>query len=300
MRILLAGQATAALMLLSACGSMQASTTTTMDDFTARAREVAERWQASKEDRAWREGFVPLQNLALEPDWQRMPDWVPVSELNSVWKLEADLPSQQPAPAILSWEDGSTLTVPVVPATAAFARLSKPNDFVDEKCPAKGCRPLRVIGAVMGEATVTTSRGQVRVPTWEFTVKGVREPFRRVAVDPSAMSVPPKVRQGELQEVFTYETPTPYELEMRYGHGTCDTTRGARAYETPHVVVVDVDVRDNVRVCNAMMRVDRISVKLGGALGDRLVLDSSSGLPLLRGTDVQLAQTYSHWDPRQS
>ncbi|WP_084956350.1 hypothetical protein [Thermoactinospora rubra] len=310
MRIFLAGAVAAALMAVPACGSVPASrpdsgpapATTTPDGFTARAREVAERWEGSREERAWREGFIPLQNLNLEVDWGRMPDWVGVSELNSVWKVEADLPSERPAPVRLRWDDGSTLTMPILSAKTAFARLSKPNDFVDEECPAKGCRPLRVIGAAMGEATVPTSRGQVRVPTWEFTVKGVPEPFRRVAVDPAAMGAPPRARRGEFQEVFTYETVAPDGLDLRYGHGTCDKTYGARVHETPRVVVVDVDVRweADVQVCNDMLHIDRIRVKLADALGDRVVLDASSGLPALRGTDLNTAQQYSHWDPRRS
>ncbi|MFG1710895.1 hypothetical protein ACFLIM_47815 [Nonomuraea sp. M3C6] len=67
------------------------------------------------------------------------------------------------------------------------------------------------------------------------------------------------------------------------------------------VVVVDVDVRpDDVEACDAMMHIDQISVKLRSPLGGRVVLDSSSGLPSLPGTDVHLAQVYWRWDPRQS
>ncbi|WP_214108031.1 hypothetical protein [Acrocarpospora catenulata] len=291
-----------AMAMLAACGTVRGTDTATMGDFTARAQEVAERWEGSPEERGWRAGFVPLETLALGTDWRKAPKWAPVSELNSVWKLEMDLSAAQPAPAVLNWEDGSTLTVPVVSARAAYDRMSKPRAFVDEKCPAAGCRPLRVIGATMGEATVASSRGPVRVPTWDFRVEGVPGPFRRVAVDPSAISAPPQWRKGEMQEAFTYETVTPDELELRYGHGTCDTTHGARVYETSGVVVVDVDVRpEDVTVCNAMMRIDQIKVKLGGALGDRVVLDSSSGLPLLRGeVGIHLAQGFPHFDPRQT
>ncbi|GIH22277.1 hypothetical protein Aph01nite_05870 [Acrocarpospora phusangensis] len=89
-----------------------------------------------------------------------------------------------------------------------------------------------------------------------------------------------------LQEVFTYETVTPQELKLSYGHGACDSTFGARVYETAQVVVVDVDVReDYVQVCTAIMLTDQIGVRLDEPLGTRVVLDSRSGLPASRGTD---------------
>ncbi|MGW3369979.1 hypothetical protein ACWDOR_44430 [Streptosporangium canum] len=54
--------------------------------------------------------------------------------------------------------------MPVLAATAACAGLGKPKSFVDEECPAKGCRPLRVIAVARGEATMPSSRGgEVRV-----------------------------------------------------------------------------------------------------------------------------------------
>lgn len=121
----------------------------------------------------WIKGFVPLRNLTLEPDGEHTPRWVARSLINSAWKPETELSAAAPAPAVLRWADGGTLSVPVLAATAAYAGLSKPKSFVDEKCPARGCRPLRVIAVARGEATMPTSRGDVRVPTWDFTVKGV-------------------------------------------------------------------------------------------------------------------------------
>lgn len=228
-------------MLAAACGSARAPVTA--DEFAERAREVAERWQSSAEREPWIEGFVPLRNLTVEPDWGRMPRWVGRSLINSAWKLETELPVEVPAPAVLRRVDGGTLSVPVLAATTAYAGLSKPKSFVDEECPTKGCRPLRVIAVARGEATMPSSRGDVRVPTWDFTVKGVQEPFQRVAVDPAAMGGPPRPVNDGIQEVRTYELRAPAELQLSYLHGTCDTTHGSRVHETPEVVVVDVDVR---------------------------------------------------------
>ena len=161
--------------------------------------------------------------------------------------------------AELRWADGSTLSVPVLAATTAYTGLSKPKSFVDEKCPAdKSCRPLRVIAVARGKATMPSSRGDVRVPTWDFTVKGVPEPFRRVAVDPAAMGGPPRPLDDGIQEVHTYEVRAPTELPAGYLHRRLPTRRaGSRVHETPEAVVVDVDVRqDDVEICNAMGKID--------------------------------------------
>ncbi|MFB9475949.1 hypothetical protein ACFFR3_41200 [Nonomuraea salmonea] len=269
--------------------------------FTTLAREVADRWQRSPERRPWLEGFVPLKNLTMPPKSRTTPRWASRSELNSVWKLETDLPDETPAPAELHWADGSTLNVPLVTAKAAYAGLTRPRSFVDEECPAKGCRPLRVTAVSRGTAAFPTSRGDVRVPTWDFTVHGVPGRFRRVAVDPAAMGGPPRPVADSVQEIRTYDQKGPAELRLRYLHGTCDTTYGARAHETAEAVVVDVDVRwdEGVTFCNLMGKTDHISVTLREPLGRRVVLDSSSGVPLLPDSAVELSD-FRGYDPRQS
>ncbi|GAA3222056.1 hypothetical protein [Nonomuraea helvata] len=143
-------------MLAAGCGSVRAPGTA--DGFTGRASEVAEHWQSSAERGPWIEGFVPLRNLTLEPDWGRMPRRVGRIMINSAWKLENELSAEVPAPVELRWADGSTLSVPVLAPTAAYAGLTRPKSFVDEECPAdKGCPPLRVIAVARGEATMPSS-----------------------------------------------------------------------------------------------------------------------------------------------
>ncbi|MEU1883641.1 hypothetical protein ABZ470_40570 [Streptosporangium sp. NPDC020072] len=285
--------------LVTACGPGRAPVTD--DEFAARAREVVEHWRGSAEREAWVSGFVPLRNLTLEPDWRHTPRWVGRSAINSVWRLETELPSGTPAPARLRWADGGSLEVPVLTADAAYAGLSKPKSFADEKCPAEGCRPLSVVAVARGEATVPSSRGEVRVPTWDFTVRGVPEPFRRVAVDPAAMGGPPRPLDDGIQEVDTYEASAPTELRLSYLHGDCDTTYGSRVHETPEAVVVDVDVRDDddVRICPDVGRAGRIDVTLREPLGRRVVLDSGSGVPLLPESNVRLIE-FRNYDPRRS
>ncbi|WP_433418615.1 hypothetical protein ACQP1V_03150 [Microtetraspora malaysiensis] len=263
-------------LLLSSCGGVpQASPGGShggsSDEFEARAQKVAERWQGSADDRAWRKGFVALE--VLNPQgWAhvgRIPAWVNRSSHNGAWRLAAKLPKDSPDRADVRWPDGEVSQVPLITAASAYAEFSKPAGLIEEECPAKGCRPLRVTGARMGKVPLETSRGTIQVPTWVFTVEGVEQV------------------QGDVEEVMAFDRVAgkPNQLLLLYGYGACDTIHGARAYETDRLVVVDVDERrsDSAGVCPAILKTATITATLARPLGDRLVLDSGTGLPVLRG-----------------
>ncbi|MFF4622323.1 hypothetical protein [Nonomuraea jabiensis] len=253
--------------------------------FEARAREVVARWDGSAGDRAWRSGFVPLGGLQNPGGWTDPPAWAALSAHNGVWKLAAELPANPLTAARLRWPDGSVSEVPLVTAADAYAGLSKPADFIEEECPAKGCRPLRVTGAELGETTLATSRGTIRVPAWLFSVKGVGPKYVYVAVAPSAVTARPQAAEGGSEEVMGFDLVAgkPRDLLLEYGHGSCDRVHGARAYETGKLVVVDVDEEGSSGPCNLMLNIARTTVTLARPLGDRLVLDSGTGLPVVRG-----------------
>jgi hypothetical protein len=248
--------------------------------FRARAEEVVERWQGSADDRAWRTGFVPLNGLQVGRE--RIPAWAALSEHNGVWSLETGLPVASAA-TTLKWPDGAVSQVPVVSATEAYRLLSEPAEFIDEECPKKGCRPLRVTRVALGDAPLETSRGTIKVPVWYFTVKGVEERFAQVAVDPSATLPRPEGMSSEVR-AFEAVPGRPAELVLTYGYGMCDRVHGVRTYETDESVVVDVDEESSGGLCLLALRIGRITVTLHRPLGDRLLLDSVSGLPVVRGT----------------
>jgi hypothetical protein len=253
--------------------------------FEARAREVVARWDGSAGDRAWRSGFVLLGGLQDRGGWTDPPLWVTLSTENSVWKLAAELPAGPLADAPVRWPDGSVSEVPLVTAIDAYAEFTRPADFIEEECPAKGCRPLRVTGAELGETTLETSRGTIRVPAWLFTVKGVESKFVYVAVAPSAITPRPQAAEGGSEEVkgFDLVAGKPHDLLLEYGYGSCDRVHGARAYETGKLVVVDVDEEGSGGICDLALHMDTTTVTLTRPLGDRLVLDSGTGLPVVRG-----------------
>ncbi|MFI6180899.1 MULTISPECIES: hypothetical protein [unclassified Nonomuraea] len=256
--------------------------------FQGRAREVAARWQGSADDRAWRDGFVALE--VLNPQgWARVgdiPAWVNRSAHNGVWRLDVELPTDTPPSADVRWPDGKVSRVPLVSASRAYAEFGRPAPFIEDECPAEGCRPLRVVGVRLGRVPVETSRGTVRVPAWVFSVEGVEQKKVHVAVDPSAVTARPERVPGKVEEVLAYDLVAGESqgLLLRYGYGACETVHGVRVYETDQVVVVDVDEGSArvVQVCPAMLKTATTTVTLARPLGNRLVLDSEAGLPVLR------------------
>ncbi|WP_152990714.1 hypothetical protein [Sphaerimonospora mesophila] len=255
--------------------------------FEVHARELAARWQGSADDRAWREGFVPLE--AMNPrGWARVgrvPHWVNISAHNGAWQLATKLPANSPTHADVRWPDGSASQVPLITAASAYTEFSKPADFIEEDCPTKGCRPLRVAGAELGEVPLKTSRGTIQVPAWLFTVEGVEQKYVHVAVAPSAVTARPERVPGGDEEVMAFDliADKPNELLLEYGYGACDSIHGARAYETDQLVVVDVDEEGSDELCLLMLKTATITVTLTRPLGDRLVLDYGTGLPVVRG-----------------
>ncbi|WP_030453561.1 hypothetical protein [Herbidospora cretacea] len=256
-------------------------------DFEGRAREVAARWQGSADDRAWRTGFVPLG--VLNPyGWitGRLPYWAARSAHNKAWRLAVTLPAQVPSPAPVRWPDGSVSHVPLVSAAAAYAEVTGGSHLIEDPCPAKGCRRLVFTGVTLGAVPMETSRGTIQAPVWRFTAEGLDQPFFRVAVDPSAVTPRPRRAQGDLERVMAFELVPgrPKDLLVRYGHGACETVEKVLVHETDQVVVVGVTASPTgAGACPAILKTATATVTLGRPLGDRLVLDSGGGLPVLPG-----------------
>ncbi len=58
----------------------------------------------------------------------------------------------------------------------------------------------------------------------------------------------------------------PDELLLEYGYGACDSVHGARAYETDHLVVVDMDEEGSGETCPAILKTATTTVTLTRAL----------------------------------
>ena len=80
-------------LLLAGCGTTQRSTTGTVSEgaFQDRATEVAAAWQERGITAAWTKGFVPLQDLVVEPNWS--PNEVLKASYGNGWiRTSAPLP----------------------------------------------------------------------------------------------------------------------------------------------------------------------------------------------------------------
>ncbi len=195
-------------------------------DFEGAARTVAGARQASAERRHWTDGFVLLGHLSVWPRGRLPAGSVAArSTTPGPWRRPAGRDSR-PGPLALG-RRGHPDRAP----DPGHHRLRRPHRAAHAS-PTRSARPRAAARCASppvarGEATVRSSRGEVRVPTWTSPSRAWRSPFQRVAVDPSALGGPPR-RRGSLQEVQTYEARVPTELQLSYLHGACDTTHGAR------------------------------------------------------------------------
>ncbi|WP_461084421.1 hypothetical protein [Streptomyces deserti] len=180
----------------------------------------------------------------------------------------------------MTWEGGVSLTAPLMEAEQAYLALDRAGS--------PGPR-LTVTGAKLGEMAVVTSRGPATVPAWLFTLDGYDSPLKRAAVSPSRLPEPPIEPLG--QEV-------PSDLLAPLGglvkvardsrsvtvvatHGPCDDGPAVDALETNGSVVLSASTtgaKDGD--CTAEMHGEKVTVKLDRPVGNRVVLDAFTGLPV--------------------
>ncbi|WP_229399613.1 hypothetical protein [Micromonospora okii] len=149
---------------------------------------------------------------------------------------------------------------------------------------ATACIPLTVTAVKLGTAPVRTSRGEAQVPAWLFTVAELTSPVARVAV--GKPTAPPKgtppgspVPEGvvgaqDLEAVYGAM------LTWRLGVGACDTGITPLVWEGDDVVVVGGGVTRSTGVCTEQLVVAPVTATLKEPLGDRTVLDVTTGTPL--------------------
>ena len=200
-------------------------------------------------------------------------------------------------------------TYPLVTAQEAFDALPPTaRPLVCAVTPDGGCKepgPVEITGAHLG-LTVAPLRegGQVLVPAWLFDVKGSTEPVAAVAVQPQFLlkddptpsepavepgtpeSVPPAPNgtapaRGPLSFDSAFRGDTPNSVVVQYGEsGSCpnrNVTSVAKEDATTVYVVLEADLMPPDQVCTADYRPVRVTVDLQAPLGERKVVDTSTG-----------------------
>ncbi|MEV4135539.1 hypothetical protein AB0J72_25595 [Dactylosporangium sp. NPDC049742] len=260
--------------------------------FQERSQQVIAAWQASGADAAWRTGLValPSQELTRVPtasasiyvdgDQSDLAQKAKAALSDGHYRLAGTLPSIQPGQYEIDFPDGGKLTVPVVSAAQAYAAV----DRGDGPCANRGCT-LTITDAVLGTAVLRTSRGQIDVPAWQFTVTELTVPVIRIAVAPSAITMlpAPSLPPAEGMTAVDSVTLTGQDLTLHYLAG-CNVTETGAIHETGAEVVVAVIATpkppgDN-GVCLAIGRPATITVHLDAPLGNRVLLDAALSGPV--------------------
>ncbi len=275
--------------LLTGCGSTAgpASQADGGTSFQDRAAEVAKAWQDDGMSTAWATGFVPLQELTVEPAWT--PNGDLKASFGNGWIRSTSHLTDTVSQGKVRFADGTSLPVPLVGAKTAYSQL--PQRTGD--CPMAGqpptCQWLTITAARLSTALIGTSRGQATVPAWHFTVAGLAQPLIRVAVASSAMTSLPQVAlpdnrapQGVVS-AMNLVTGQGDVLAFTIGIGACDKNPRGLVRETPELVVVGGSVTppDAGTPCNASLELKPVEVVTSQPIGTRPILDVLSGRPLV-------------------
>jgi hypothetical protein len=275
--VLALGAATAG--ALTGCGNESRAGSHRASDAWARAREVAEAWDGSDAARVWRTGYHPVGDLVQLPDHAFRSDADKRAYSSGTFVLEGELPDAPRKPGRVEWENGDSLTLPVLGARRAYEQVARGGDEGPH---------LTVTGARLGEMTVATTRGPATVPAWLFTLKGYDTPLRRVALDSSKTPGPPIGAAGEVPtdqlaplHGLVGTARDGRSVTVTAGHGSCDDGPAVDVLETKGSVVLSGYVKGtDDGPCTSDLRLKAVTVKLDRPLGDRLLLDAFTGRPV--------------------
>jgi hypothetical protein len=265
--------------------------TVSVGAFDALARQEAVAWAHSPLAKAWRTGLVILAPGDLSsgpsggfPSGQDKEDFI-----------DGDLFFTGPTPSgapdgVVTWPGGSSMKVPVLSEARTFSELTSSRE-----CPSCVTTPLDVTAAKPTTLAVATSRGIAKVPAWAFTLKGVSGPVIQAAlpagsyVTPGSKGSPSAARLAALGKAFTGAefaavSADGRTLTLRLFGGPCDATWGGLETEADGAIVIggwEVDPKPNAP-CAAVGISLTTTVRLPAPVGDRVIIDASTGQPATR------------------
>jgi hypothetical protein len=227
----------------------------------------------------WREGYHPLAEVVqppvngfLDEDDQRAYE-------TGTFHLNGHLPVTSRRDGLVTWKGGGRLKLPLMDARKAYEILDRNGS----DGPA-----LTVTGAKPGEMTLTTNHGPTTVPAWLFTLDGYATPLRQAAVSPSKLPEPPvgpvrNVPGGELTALagLVDVAGDGRSVSVLATHGGCDDGPAVDVLETRGSVVLSayvVGTHDGP--CDSALYAGKVNVRLAAPLGDRVLLDASTGRPV--------------------
>jgi hypothetical protein len=195
------------------------------------------------------------------------------------------LSEEAPPDGEVTWQDGTTTTVPLL---AALQAIVATENTTEAPCP--DCSMLLVTDARLTSGSIQTTRGPAIAPIWEFTVQGTAVKVTRVAIaNPvivaAAEQVDPQLglaidsasgsASGTALTVAFVGAPDP-------GDKPCGEDYTAEAVESDLAAVVIVTRHPHLTIggCSAVGARRTATAILAAPLGDRAVLDLQQGIPV--------------------
>ncbi|WP_182907614.1 hypothetical protein [Microbispora sp. H13382] len=247
--------------------------------FEEKATQAVSTWRTSGAAKIWREGFVPLEDLSTMP--RKVREKIDSDEEYG-WVVAGPLPAP-PAGAQIRWDDGSTMRVPVIGPREALMALSPwPEEytFPDDK-------EYKLTGARFTTRRLKTVRGMATVPAWRLYFSNLPGPIDHVAVDQDAIgTVEGAVGDHLPGDVSDFEVLDERTLLVSYEYGVCVGEEPfdviLRASERPDVVVLGLVMPyRGYGPCAGVGASGQGVIRLNEPLGDRVVVDEMSRLPVL-------------------
>jgi hypothetical protein len=176
----------------------------------------------------------------------------------------------------------SSMGFPVTGAAGTFKILTTPTTNVLGTPP-----PLQATGAQLGTGLFLTDRGWRVLPAWLFSISGVHNPAKVLAVAPSAIYAAPSDRDGySPTQLSVTITQSGRRITAHFGgapagSGPCTASYSLSVRESKHAVAVLVTAHNHTggstSVACALNAVSRqVSAQLQRPLGSRVVVDAKS------------------------
>jgi hypothetical protein len=285
-----------AVMLSSCIGTHgPVSSLTEAQKLQAQAQAALARWAGAVAAAHTDQAVVLVGELTAQVgDWELAVGDNKQTLMAGLIEAAVSLPATTGSAGTVTWQDGTTKSVPVVSAPQAAAGIRA--DAPTKDCP--GCVPLQITGARLTSGPATTSRGSAMVPMWEFTLQGTAVTVTRVAIaDPAKVTLPPWSQppwgdSGDAPVGISIDSATATaggrELSVGFvgaplpGDQACGADYTTEAVESSLAVVAIVTAHPNgaAVACSAVGAYRTASVTLAAPLGERTLLEVTQGRPV--------------------
>jgi hypothetical protein len=182
------------------------------------------------------------------------------------------------APASWPASPKSSMGFAITKASAAFTTLTASKSVLGSP------PPLRTTGVALGSGLFLTDRGWQVLPAWLFSLSGVQNPAKVLAVAPPDMYSAPVTHDGEsATQLAVTVTPGTRRIVVHFagaatGTGPCSAnyTLSLKESRQALAIVVLVHPTSADAVCAGVGNARHVAVVLPSPLGARVVVDATS------------------------